>query len=133
MSTSTSLTVATLCLIACFSFANAEYYRGEGTAYSGERRMSQVLSSCPDCLPQPPAAGFSWAAGLVPFNSWVCFLSPPPPYQHPPTHPRPPAAGYREKDETGKNSCGFGKLDDRWERFYGKLRRRRLTDGLQGC
>jgi hypothetical protein len=79
MSTSTSLTVATLCLIACFSFANAEYYRGEGTAYSGERRMSQVLSSCPDCLPQPPAAGFSWAAGLVPFNSWVCFLSPPPP------------------------------------------------------
>jgi hypothetical protein len=75
MSTSTSLTVATLCLIACFSFANAEYYRGEGTAYSG----------------------------------------------------------YREKDETGKNSCGFGKLDDRWERFYGKLRRRRLTDGLQGC
>jgi hypothetical protein len=30
-------------------------------------------------------------------------------------------AGAYDKDATGFNSCQFGKLDDRWERFYGAL------------
>ncbi|KAI3435837.1 hypothetical protein D9Q98_001895 [Chlorella vulgaris] len=30
-------------------------------------------------------------------------------------------SGAYDKDATGFNSCQFGKLDDRWERFYGAL------------
>ena len=30
-------------------------------------------------------------------------------------------SGDGEKDETGFNSCQFGQLDDRWERYYGAL------------
>jgi hypothetical protein len=33
----------------------------------------------------------------------------------------PRLAGYRQKDKTGLNSCQFGKLDDRWERYYAAL------------
>lgn len=30
-------------------------------------------------------------------------------------------SGAYEKDDTGKNSCGLGKLDDQWERYYAAI------------
>lgn len=35
--------------------------------------------------------------------------------------PLPLPAGAYEKDETGFNSCGFGKLDPTWETMYAAL------------
>lgn len=36
-------------------------------------------------------------------------------------------AGPFQKDATGKNACGFGKLSDRFERFYGESAAGQIT------
>lgn len=85
---------------------------------------SQSSSRCPP----PPRLDAAWPAlwltATVGVKRVLCMLAGLSVVRislnRPTTCPAPPAAP-GDKDATGFNACGFGKLDSQWERMYGEL------------